>query len=147
GVSHPSILRFIAKLGYSGYAEFQAALRYELEARLKSPLAKQAAVAGQHGMDLLARHAQAACLNIRQSIAAVPRTEFDGALELLCDTRNRVYVLGGRFTDSLATYVYMHLRVLRPHVEHVTGPPLSWSEYLVDMNRRTVVLVFDIRRY
>lgn len=149
GVSHPSILRFIRKLGYSGYPEFQAVLRCELEARLKSPLAKRQMHKGDasDSDDLLARHAEAACDNIRQSVASLPRSEFEGALTLLGDSRNTVYLLGGRFTDSLANYIYMHLRVLRPNVAHVTGPPVSWPEYLLDMDQRAVLLVFDIRRY
>ena len=33
GVSGPTILRFIAKLGFEGYADFRSALREELEAQ------------------------------------------------------------------------------------------------------------------
>lgn len=148
-VSHPTILRFIAKLGYEGYADFQAALRSELEARLKSPLAKRYAQAtgSTADDDFLARYADSVCDNIRQSVASLPRAEFEGVLELLGDTGNTVYLLGGRFTDPVATYAYMHLRVLRPRVQHVSGPPVSWSEYVLDMDRRSVLLVFDIRRY
>ena len=101
-VSHPSVLRFIAKLGFSNYADFQSALRAELAARFES---------------------------------------------LLGDAQNTLYLAGGRFTDQVATYAYMHLRVLRPRVHHVSGPPVSWSEYVLDMDRRAVLLVFDIRRY
>lgn len=149
GVSHPSILRFINKLGYSGYPAFQAVLRDEVAARLQSPLAKRSArqPLPAEDDDLLARHAEAVCDNIRQAVASLPRSEFEGALALLGDARHTVYVLGGRFTDALATYVYMHLRVLHPHAEHVTGPPVSWPEYLLDMDQRTVLLVFDVRRY
>lgn len=148
-VSHPTILRFIAKLGYAGYAEFQAELRSELEARLKSPLAKRRAVAAKGGEDedFLARYAETACENIRQSVASLPRSVFEGALELLEDERNTLYLLGGRFTDSVAEYAYMHLRVLRPRVHHVNGPPVSWCEYVLDMDRRAVLIVFDMRRY
>lgn len=148
-VSHPSILRFIAKLGYDGYAEFQAELRSELEARLKSPLAKRHEDGGASGdsEDLLARYAEAAAGNIRQSVASMPRSEFDGALELLGEAKNTLYLLGGRFTDAVAGYMYMHLRVMRPRVYHVSGPPVSWSEYVLDMDRRSVLVVFDIRRY
>lgn len=149
GVSHPSILRFVAKLGYSGYPDFQAALRTELEARLKSPLAKHAKTAdGQtDNKNLLVRHAEVACDNIRQSIAALPLGEFEGALALLASPRNQIYLLGGRFTNSVASHVYMHLRVLRPNVEHIMGPPVSWPEYLLNMDKHAVVLVYDIRRY
>ncbi len=68
-------------------------------------------------------------------------------MALLADRANSIHLLGGRFTDAIALYTYMHLRVLRPRVLHVSGPPLSWSEYLLDMDRHAVVLVFDIRRY
>ena len=148
-VSHPSILRFIAKLGFGGYAAFQAALRRELEARLQSPLTKrhEDGTESPGSEDFLERFAAAACDNIRQSVASLPRSELEGALALLGDGRNTVYLLGGRFTDPVATYAYMHLRVLRPRVHHVSGPPVSWSEYVLDMNRHAVVLVFDIRRY
>jgi|AntDeeMetagen681_2_1112603.scaffolds.fasta_scaffold01891_4 DNA-binding MurR/RpiR family transcriptional regulator len=148
-VSHPTILRFIAKLGFTGYAGFQAELRSELEARLKSPLAKRHGDGAEAGDDddLLARYAYAAAENIRQSVASMPRSEFEGALALLGETKNTLYLLGGRFTDAVANYMYMHLRVLRPRVYHVSGPPVSWSEYVLDMDRRSVLVVFDIRRY
>ncbi len=149
GVSHPSVLRFIRKLGYDGYAEFQADLRSELEARLKSPLAKREPLvpAPAEDQDSLTHYAEVVCDNIRQSVASLPRADFEGALDLLENPGNTIYLLGGRFTDPVALYTYMHLRVLRPRVQHVSGPPVSWSEYVLDMDRHAVLLVFDIRRY
>src|SRR5689334_18324255 len=38
GVSPPTVTRFIAKLGFRGYPEFQESLRHEVQARLSSPL-------------------------------------------------------------------------------------------------------------
>ena len=148
-VSHPSVLRFIAKLGFSNYAEFQSELRTELAARFESPLTKrhEDGTGPADDADFLDRFAGAACDNIRESMAALPRAEFEGTLALLGDSRNTLYLAGGRFTDPVATYAYMHLRVLRPRVHHVSGPPVSWSEYVLDMDRHAVVLVFDIRRY
>src|SRR5206468_4685364 len=40
GVSPPTVTRFITKLGFRGYPEFQEALRQEVQARLSSPLAR-----------------------------------------------------------------------------------------------------------
>jgi len=148
-VSHPSILRFIAKLGFQGYADFQRALRAELAARLESPLTKahEEGVEAHGSDDFLNRFALAACDNIRKSVAALPREEFDRTVALLGDPRNTLYLVGGRFTDAVATYAYMHLRVLRAQVHHVSGTPLSWSEYILDMDSRSVVIAFDVRRY
>src|SRR5690348_239194 len=43
GVSGPTILRLVAKLGFHSYPRFQQALRDELELRLQPPLAKMPA--------------------------------------------------------------------------------------------------------
>src|SRR2546428_8388296 len=40
GVSPPTVTRFITKLGFRGYPEFQESLRHEVQARLSSPLAR-----------------------------------------------------------------------------------------------------------
>ena len=40
GVSPPTVTRFIAKLGFGGYPDFQAALRREIQERLSSPMAR-----------------------------------------------------------------------------------------------------------
>ena len=42
GVSSPTILRFVGRLGFPGFAEFQRKLRGELESQLNSPLARSA---------------------------------------------------------------------------------------------------------
>lgn len=148
-VSHPTVLRFVSKLGYSGYPEFQEVLRNELEARLKSPLTKSHSDVRltSDKREFKDRYTEALCHNIRQSMDSISPTEFDSILALLGDPARQIFLLGGRFTDSVATHTYMHLRALRPQVHHVTGMPVSWSEYLLDMNKDCVVVVFDIRRY
>src|SRR3977135_1832359 len=40
GVSPPTVTRFITKLGFRGYPEFQEVIRHEVQARLSSPLAR-----------------------------------------------------------------------------------------------------------
>src|SRR6187402_2410300 len=40
GVSSPTILRFVARLGFQNYPEFQAALQDELAAQLQSPASR-----------------------------------------------------------------------------------------------------------
>src|ERR1700736_5195942 len=39
-VSPPTVTRFVGKLGFRGYPEFQRVLRDEVQARLSSPLAR-----------------------------------------------------------------------------------------------------------
>jgi DNA-binding MurR/RpiR family transcriptional regulator len=134
----------IAKLGFGSYGEFQKALRAELAAQRETPLMKGSDFSVD---DLLHRFAEATVANLRESVANVPRAEFEALVGLLADRNRPVHVLGGRFTDAIADYMVAHLRVLRPEVRRITGQPFSWLDQLLDVGRRDVFVLFDIRRY
>lgn len=141
-VSSPTVLRFVNRLGYATYSEFQEQLRTELADRLKSPLAKAASDAAGP----LGEFAAAIRANVEATFGALPLAELDAVTALLADPRRPVMTLGGRFTDAFAQYLAAHLRVLRPDVSHV-GPPAGWTDELLDIGRRTTLVVFDVRRY
>jgi DNA-binding MurR/RpiR family transcriptional regulator len=144
GVSPPTVLRMIGKLGFASYGEFQKALRRELAAQRETPLMKGAAVAVDDQLD---RFAEATIANLRESVANVPRGEFDAIAKLLAERNRPVHILGGRFTDPIADYMVAHLRVLRPHVRRITGERFGWLDQLLDIGKRDVFVLFDIRRY
>ena len=145
GVSGPTVLRMIAKLGFGNYGTFQRALKTELAARLATPLMKGGDVAPTD--DHLARFAEASIANIRETAANVARDEFDAVVDLLADASRPIHVIGGRFTDPIADYLVAHLRVLRPRVRRVEGTPMNRIDQLLDIGKRDVIVVFDIRRY
>jgi DNA-binding MurR/RpiR family transcriptional regulator len=145
GVSGPTVLRMIAKLGYASYGVFQKALRAELTERLATPLMKGGDEA--LGNNPLGRFAEATITNVRDTAANVANDEFEAIVRLLADPTRQAHVLGGRFTDPLADYFVAHLRVLRPRVRRIAGGRASWVDQLLDVGRRDVVVLFDIRRY
>jgi DNA-binding MurR/RpiR family transcriptional regulator len=149
GVSGPTILRLVAKLGFASYPRFQQALRDELEQRLQPPLAKAAPHhrAGRADPDFVNRYGRAIIANIERSLGELQRSEFKGALGLLGDRRRRLSLVGGRFSASVALQFYLHLRELRPQVHLVSGQTATWVEHLLDFGRKDVLIVFDIRRY
>ena len=150
GVSGPTILRLVAKLGFPSYPEFQKALRDELELRLQTPLAKAARPDRRSpapARDFIASYGRAMIANVERSLAEVPRPAFEAAVELLADRRRRVLLIGGRFTGSVALQFYLHLRELRPRVQLVSGQTATWVEHLLDIGRQDLLVVYDIRRY
>lgn len=148
GVSSPTILRFAARMGCGTYAALQTRLRTELEDQLKSPLAKakDGAQAGGTGTGIGAV-AEAARANIGETFRHLPAAELEAVVSLLSDERRTLYLLGGRFTDALARYMAAHLRILRSGVMHMAGQEGNWRDALLDVGRRDVLVVFDIRRY
>ena len=148
-VSGPTVLRLVAKLGFASYPLFQQALRDELEQRGRAPLAK---IGGrpfgqQLSGDFVNEYGRSIIANIETSLKEMPRSEFKGALDLLADRSRRIWLLGGRFSTSVALQFYLHLRELRPRVQMVSGQTATWAEHLLDFGGRDVLIVFDIRRY
>ena len=148
-VSAPTVLRLVAKLGYAGYPDFQRQLREELEAQLASPLAKPARRATSRSRErpLIDPFAEAATANIQGTFRHLPEQDFAAIVELLCDRRRGVHLIGGRFTDALARYLAAHLGLVRPHVWHVPTGVGFRRDHLLELKRRDVLIVFDIRRY
>jgi len=147
-VSTPTVARMVQKLGYSGFPEFQAALRTELEARMSNPIDKHEAWS-RHAPEshMLNRFADAVLGNIRQTLAQVDPANFDAATALLADMNREVFVTGGRVTDALSDYLELHLQVIRRGVNHVRRNSSGWSHALLDIRPGDVLVIYDIRRY
>jgi DNA-binding MurR/RpiR family transcriptional regulator len=146
-VSAPTVLRFVAKLAFAGYPDFQRALREELETQTQSPLAKGHYAEDTAGDGPLAHFRDALVDNIVESFRHLPASEFEAVVETITDHRRRIHLIGGRVTDALAVHLATHLRVIRSGVSHVSGQTANWRDQLIDMGPRDVLVVFDIRRY
>ncbi|GGB53287.1 RpiR family transcriptional regulator [Roseibium aquae] len=144
GVSSPTILRFVARLGFPGFSDFQTRLRQELETQLRSPLDRSSHLPNQTAGDPLVERIVE---NVRETFAGLPKGELDSLVRLLADERRVIHLIGGRFTDALARYMAAHLRIVRPNVNHVAGQEGNWLDQLIGMGSKDVVIIFDIRRY
>ena len=148
GVSPPTVTRFIAKLGFRGYPEFQQVLRQEVQARLSSPLARYHGDEGKGGTDsLLTAALELSTRNVQATLELLSHRDVEEVVELLADVRRRVLVLGGRVSGSLARYLAGQLHLLRPGVDVVEPEKTAAAEQLIDLRKGDVLVVFDYRRY
>lgn len=145
GVSTPTILRFIAKLGFDGYADFRGALRAELEARAQYPLTRPHEV-GSSAVGLAALGERLAA-TITDTLAMCQRSEIDRLVAALSDERRDIFLLGGDFTEVAARHLEFHLRKMRPRVRLLDHDLIRRADILADLRRRDVLIAFDIRRY
>ncbi|MFG1955219.1 MurR/RpiR family transcriptional regulator [Micromonospora sp. NPDC048830] len=146
-VSGPTVIRFVSRLGYRSYREFQTALRDELVAKTASPLTKSAPSAAQTATgEFRATAAGLFAEGVRRTLAEIPDAEFDRAVALLADQDARVHILGGRFTRLAAEYFAIHLQALRPGC-HIHPDARAAATVTPDLRRRDCVVAFDFRRY
>jgi DNA-binding MurR/RpiR family transcriptional regulator len=145
GVSPPTVVRLVAKLGLAGYATLQRQLRSELSARSAGPV--QLYPAMLPGDSVLGRFEQALVPGVQQALRDTDPVEFDRAVALLADHDRPVLTAGGRVSTALAGYLGRYLRLVRPAVGTVEPDPSSRALALLDVDAPSTVVVFDYRRY
>ncbi|MGF1609150.1 MAG: MurR/RpiR family transcriptional regulator [Kiloniellales bacterium] len=147
-VSGPTVIRFVTKLGFSGYPEFQRALRRDLAARIDSPLAMYRRREGESGPgDLVERARETFARGIDATFLSLARADLDAVVALLADKRRPVWTTGGRFSHASAELLHAHLYQLRPHCHVIGFDGGGRDDALLDLGRRDVLVVFDVRRY
>lgn len=147
GVSDPTILRLVKKLGFAGYSDFQNALMAEVDDRLRSPRTLLAGRReGMNNNDAWSNFLSDASEGIQRTLSLTQADDIRLLCDWLLDLRMRVFCHGGRFSRFLAGYLVAHLRMLR------TGCLLlddgaALPDQLNDIDRQVLVVVFDYRRY
>lgn len=148
GVSDPTVIRLVTKLGFDGFPAFQARLLEEVEAGLRSPLmmmeARRPTSTDTHLVEAYIRSASATV----DAVAGMTLPQiYDQAVALIMEARGRVFMLGGRFSRHVAAMLAGYVAQFRPNV-HAVGPVTAESYDLVlDIDKRDTVVVFDYRRY
>jgi DNA-binding MurR/RpiR family transcriptional regulator len=143
-VSAPTILRFVAKLGFSGYADFRRALREEMEAQAEFPLTRPHRDGNSPAMS---DFGSGLVETVRASLALVSEDEMKRLVDILIDERRQIFLLGGDFTEPAARHLEFHLRKLRGRVRLFSTGLMRRADELAELRRRDVVILFDIRRY
>lgn len=148
GVSAPTVVRFVARLGFAGYPQLQRALMSEVHAQMGSPVRQYPLQAEMPaGEDFLRFNAETHAGLIHRSFQDLPTSEFEAAVALLCDESLRVHVIGGRFSHLLAAYLTTHLQLLRAGVTNVPPDEFSRTSLVADAGSQDLLVVFDYRRH
>ena len=146
-VSTPSVLRLAKKLGFPGFPALQEELRSELSAQLQNPIAKHERwAADAPDTHILNKFATAAMENLSGSLKLMDHRAFDAVVALLADRKRQIHIAGGRITGAIAGYLATHLQMARPGVG-LPAAQSAWPQYLLDVGRQDVLVLFDIRRY
>lgn len=144
-VSAPTVLRLVAKLGYSGYGEFQAALVEEVNQRMSVPAGRVARRTTR--MDDLSEGFAEIAGGINRTDRRSSRGEFAQVVELLAHSGGSVFTVGGFESEFCSLHLANLLGQVRSGVHNlgrgIAGPPFE----VLDLERGDVLIAFDFRRY
>ncbi|MFI7134124.1 MurR/RpiR family transcriptional regulator [Nonomuraea sp. NPDC050153] len=148
GVSPPTASRLFDRLGYGGFADFQAAVRDGardrsrlLEFVTRSPDSPVAA-----GSPELRQAAEDLRAGLDGTLAAATDPLLDTAAALLSEART-VWALGGPLSELAAEYLIRQLASLRPGAHRVPDSTQARARTVLDLKGADAVVAYDFRRY
>jgi DNA-binding MurR/RpiR family transcriptional regulator len=144
GTSGPTVLRFASKLGFSGFAQLQAAVQEEIADALRPATER---IRERPPSDVLSRTLSADLDNVRSTLDAVDPDDLRATVELLADRRRAVHVLAGEFSRGVGQLFVTQLDLLRDHVDLVHGTPVRVSRQIASVAKDDIVVAIDHRRY
>jgi DNA-binding MurR/RpiR family transcriptional regulator len=148
GVSAPTVVRLVSKLGFDGFATLQRRLRAELSARSAGPVELYPEPDPHRASSPLLRRCQRTIGHaVTQSLRELDAVEFDRAVGLIADPDRAVVLTGGRVSSTHAEYLARYLALLRPGVHYLEPERAARDAALLDVGRRSTLVVFDYRRY
>ncbi len=148
GVTGPTVLRFVRKIGFEGYPDFQRSLREEVQARTEGLPSLYKTKGGTQDDEVVARSQQAFAQALEATFASSSlEHDLAGVVALLSDPKRRLWFAGGRFSQLVASYLCMQLRFLRSGCTMVGEELEQRMLDGLELSRRDVLCLFDYRRY
>jgi DNA-binding MurR/RpiR family transcriptional regulator len=148
GVTGPTVLRFVRKIGFDGYPDFQRSLRKEVQARTEGLPALYTTKRRTRDDDVLrqSREAFGRALGATLTSSSL-HGELEQVVALLSDPKRHLWFVGGRFSHLVSRYLCQQLRFLRAGCAMVGEAPELRVLDSLELSRRDVLCLFDYRRY
>lgn len=149
GVSGPTVVRLVTKLGYPTYAHLQRQLRSELSARTAGPVQHYPSTedASTAHRPLLSRLERQLSRAVADTLRGVDANDLERAVALLTDRARPLLLTGGRASIAHAYYMATYLQLLRRNVRFLGPGYATRRGALLDVDHAHVVVIFDFHRY
>jgi DNA-binding MurR/RpiR family transcriptional regulator len=148
GVTGPTVLRFVRKIGFEGYPDFQRSLRTEVQAHTEGLPALYTTKGATQDDDVLRQTQEAFGRALDATLTSASlEEELAGVVALLSDPKRRIWFVGGRFSQLAATYLCLQMRFLRTGCAMVGEEPERRVLDSLELSKRDVLCLFDYRRY
>jgi DNA-binding MurR/RpiR family transcriptional regulator len=148
GVTGPTVLRFVRKVGFAGYPDFQRSLRAEVQARTEGLPTLYRTRGTPRRDDAIRSIHEAFTRGLDATFASSTLGgDLDAVVGLLCDPRRRLWFGGGRFSQLVARYLEAQVRMLRAGCALIDEAPDRRILDAMEIGKRDVLCLFDFRRY
>lgn len=154
GVSESSVIRFSRSLGYSGFMDFQKALRKDYQDKVLSisssitvpsqRIAKRAKL--NDNAEYLKRHLKNSAKNLESIFVNNTIQTFEEAADTIIGSKHK-YIVCSRGNSCLGDYFLLYLKHMVPNVEMTNATPISPIDHICNISKDDCLIIFSFPRY
>lgn len=154
GVSESSVIRFSRSLGYSGFMDFQKALRKDYQDKVLSisssitvpsqRIAKRAKL--NDNAEYLKRHLKNSAKNLESIFVNNTIQTFEEAADTIIGSKHK-YIVCSRGNSCLGDYFLLYLKHMVPNVEMTNATPISPIDHICNISKDDCLIIFCFPRY
>ncbi len=150
GVSKATVVRFISRLGYGSFSQFQEHLRSDVVSKLESPIQRYTLKKKQlkkGGKDVLGDNFSYIMKNLQHTHAQIDQDQFAKVARMIGRPKGKLYIMGQRTSFALGYLFYVLLKYLGPHAILLDAQASMLPDVLVDVTKNDLLFVISHRRY
>lgn len=149
GVSKATVVRFIKRLGYDGFARFHDSLRVDMMEEYTSPKQRFSLLEQQLDGDrnLLDQNFAVIMKNLQQALARIDRVHFDQIARLISNAERPLFLVGQRTSYGLAYMFHSLLGYVRPRITFLEMQSSMLPDVLAEIGPGDMLFAVSFRRY
>jgi DNA-binding MurR/RpiR family transcriptional regulator len=150
GVSKATVVRFVSRLGYRGFAHFQGELQREIHLRLENPLERfpwRKKQIRERGDDYLGENIACIIRNLRKTHERVDARTFMEVARIIALGAGTLYIVSNLGSFGLAYYFWYYLHYVRDRTCLLTNLGSSLPNQLFHVTSDDALFLITYRRY
>ncbi len=154
GVSESSVIRFCRSLGFSGFMDFQKAMRKDYQDKIlrisssvtvpAQRIAKSFKMANTS--DYVHSHLQNTAKNMEEIFIQNTFDTFEQAADCIISSKHK-YIAASRANTCLADYFLIYLKHMLPNVELANSTACSPIDHICNITQDDCLILFSFPRY
>lgn len=152
-ISDSSVIRFTRTLGYTGFMDFQKAIRKTYTERINSvsesitvPSERMKVSIDKLGGDIVGNYFSNVMQNLQSCIHNNDAIDFEKSAELITESR-RKYIVTSRADSGIGNMMFLALKHMLPDVYETSHPALNVIDHLCDITKEDCIIAVSFPRY
>ena len=147
GISESTVVRFPCELGFSGFPQFQQALRHLIKNKLTTVQRMEITTSKMEEKNILQSVIQSDIDKLKQTLETTDNDVFLNAVNAISNAK-KIYILGARTCSSIASFLGFYLNMISDNVKTIASNSASETfEQIYRVSKDDVVIAISYPRY